>query len=70
VVAHEQLLPRAEEWCARIAALPEHAIAMTKPLLRAAADGSWESALTMEEFAEPQCFTTAAFQESVREMLG
>lgn len=70
VVAHAELLPRAEEWCARIAALPEHAIAMTKPLLRAAADGSWESVLAMEEFAEPQCFTTAAFQESVREMLG
>ena len=49
---------RAEAWCARIAALPAHAIAMTKPLLRAAADGSWESALAMEEFAEPQCFTT------------
>jgi 2-(1,2-epoxy-1,2-dihydrophenyl)acetyl-CoA isomerase len=43
---------------------------MTKPLLRAAADGSWEATLTMEEFAEPQCFTTSAFQDTVREMLG
>jgi 2-(1,2-epoxy-1,2-dihydrophenyl)acetyl-CoA isomerase len=63
------LLAAADEWCTRIAALPEHALAMTKPLLRAAADASWESALAMEEFAEPQCFTTGAFQETVREML-
>src|SRR5262249_42899425 len=69
VVAHERLLARAEEWCERIAALPAHAIAMTKPLLRAAADGSWETTLTMEEFAEPTCFTTGAFQDSVRALL-
>jgi 2-(1,2-epoxy-1,2-dihydrophenyl)acetyl-CoA isomerase len=69
VVAHDDLLAAADEWCTRIAALPEHALAMTKPLLRAAADASWESALAMEEFAEPQCFTTGAFQETVREML-
>lgn len=69
VVPHEQLLTAADAWCTRIAALPAHAIAMTKPLLRAAADGSWENILAMEEFAEPQCFTTGAFQDSVREML-
>jgi 2-(1,2-epoxy-1,2-dihydrophenyl)acetyl-CoA isomerase len=69
VVAHEQLLATAEAWCERIAALPAHALAMTKPLLRAAADGTWESALAMEEFAEPQCFTTDAFQDTVRELL-
>jgi 2-(1,2-epoxy-1,2-dihydrophenyl)acetyl-CoA isomerase len=69
VVAHERLLQAAEGWCERIAALPPHALAMTKPLLRAAADGSWESALAMEEFAEPQCFTTGAFQDTVRELL-
>ncbi|MGO9789960.1 MAG: enoyl-CoA hydratase/isomerase family protein [Solirubrobacteraceae bacterium] len=69
VVAHEQLLAAADAWCTRIAALPAHALAMTKPLLRAAADGSWESTLAMEEFAEPQCFTTGAFQEAVRGML-
>ncbi|HUA74040.1 MAG TPA: enoyl-CoA hydratase/isomerase family protein [Solirubrobacteraceae bacterium] len=69
VVPHERLLAAAEDWCERIAALPAHAIAMTKPLLRAAADGSWESALAMEEFAEPQCFTTGAFQQTVRELL-
>jgi 2-(1,2-epoxy-1,2-dihydrophenyl)acetyl-CoA isomerase len=43
---------------------------MTKPLLRAAADAGWHEALTMEEFAEPICFTTAAFADSVSTMLG
>ncbi len=69
VVPHEQLLAAADAWCTRIAALPAHALAMTKPLLRAAADGSWESTLAMEEFAEPQCFTTGAFQQAVRGLL-
>ncbi|HMD52248.1 MAG TPA: enoyl-CoA hydratase/isomerase family protein [Solirubrobacteraceae bacterium] len=69
VVPHDRLLDAADAWCSRIAALPEHAITMTKPLLRAAADGSWENTLAMEEFAEPQCFTTEAFQDAVRGML-
>lgn len=68
VVAPEQLLSRADAWCTRIAALPRHAVAMTKPLLRAAADASWEQAIAMEEFAEPQCFTTRAFQRSVQDL--
>jgi 2-(1,2-epoxy-1,2-dihydrophenyl)acetyl-CoA isomerase len=42
---------------------------MTKPLLRAAADASWDHALAIEEFAEPQCFTTSDFQEAVSELL-
>jgi 2-(1,2-epoxy-1,2-dihydrophenyl)acetyl-CoA isomerase len=70
VVPHEELLAAADAWCTRIAELPAHALAMTKPLLRAAADASWESALAMEEFAEPQCFTTDAFQRSLQELLG
>lgn len=69
VVAHEELLATADEWCTKIAALPPHAIAMTKPLLRAAADASWDHALAMEEFAEPQCFTTEAFQRTVQDLL-
>lgn len=69
VVAHDELLSTADSWRTRIASLPPHAIAMTKPLLRAAADVSWEQAITIEEFAEPQCFTTGAFQESVRQLL-
>jgi 2-(1,2-epoxy-1,2-dihydrophenyl)acetyl-CoA isomerase len=69
VVAHDELLSAADAWCTRIAALPPHAIAMTKPLLRAAADASWDQAITIEEFAEPQCFTTNAFQASVQQLL-
>jgi 2-(1,2-epoxy-1,2-dihydrophenyl)acetyl-CoA isomerase len=69
VVPHGELLAAAERWCAQIAALPAHAIAMTKPLLRAAAEVSWDQALAMEEFAEPQCFTTQAFQETVAQLL-
>ncbi|MDT5321000.1 MAG: 2-(1,2-epoxy,2-dihydrophenyl)acetyl-CoA isomerase, partial [Mycobacterium sp.] len=53
----------------RVAAMPAHAVAMTKPLLRAAADAGWNDALTLEEFAEPTCFTTAAFADSVHTML-
>jgi 2-(1,2-epoxy-1,2-dihydrophenyl)acetyl-CoA isomerase len=69
VVPHERLLEVADGWCTRIAALPAHALAMTKPLLRAVADASWDAALVMEEFAEPQCFTTSAFQDAVRRLL-
>lgn len=69
VVAHDQLLPAADEWCSRVATMPAHAVAMAKPLLRAAADANWNDALTLEEFAEPTCFTTAAFADSVHTML-
>jgi len=69
VVEHEELLATADEWCTKIAALPAHSIAMTKPLLRAAADASWDHTLAIEEFAEPQCFTTEAFQRSVKNLL-
>jgi 2-(1,2-epoxy-1,2-dihydrophenyl)acetyl-CoA isomerase len=69
VVAHDELLATADEWCSRVAAMPAHAVAMTKPLLRAVADADWNDALTLEEFAEPACFTTAAFADSVHRML-
>jgi len=62
---HDELLAAADAWCDRIAALPPHALAMTKPLLRACADASWDHALALEEFAEPSCFTTAAFSQAV-----
>ena len=42
---------------------------MAKPLLRATADMPWEHALRMEEFAEPNCFTTAAFAGNVEALL-
>jgi 2-(1,2-epoxy-1,2-dihydrophenyl)acetyl-CoA isomerase len=69
VVEHDRLMSTADEWCSRIAELPAHAVAMAKPLLRATADANWNDALTLEEFAEPACFTTAAFADSVRSML-
>ena len=69
VVDHDRLLETADQWCSRVAAMPAHAVAMTKPLLRAAADAGWHESLTMEEFAEPTCFTTAAFADSVHAML-
>src|SRR4051812_50162598 len=65
-VPHAELLATADAWADRIAALAPHALAMAKPLLRAAADAPWEQALAMEEFAEPTCFTTAAFADGVR----
>jgi len=65
VVPHEELAAAADEWCDRIAALPAHALAMAKPLLRAVADLPWDQALTVEEFAEPTCFTTRAFADGV-----
>jgi 2-(1,2-epoxy-1,2-dihydrophenyl)acetyl-CoA isomerase len=69
VVEHDRLLAAADEWCSRVADLPPHAAAMTKPLLRAAADADWNDAITLEEFAEPTCFTTGAFADSVQALL-
>jgi 2-(1,2-epoxy-1,2-dihydrophenyl)acetyl-CoA isomerase len=69
VVPHDALLEVAGEWCDRVSAMPEHAIQMTKPLLRAVADASWDGAITLEEFAEPSCFTTQAFAGAVQGML-
>jgi 2-(1,2-epoxy-1,2-dihydrophenyl)acetyl-CoA isomerase len=62
---HDELLAAADAWCDRIAAMPLHALAMTKPLLRATADATWDHALALEEFAEPSCFTTRAFADAV-----
>jgi 2-(1,2-epoxy-1,2-dihydrophenyl)acetyl-CoA isomerase len=69
VVPHEQLMNAALAWCDRVSALPRHALPLAKPLLRTTADLPWEHALTTEEFAEPMCFTTAAFGRSVERML-
>jgi len=65
VVPEDELLARAGLWAERVAALPPHALAMTKPLLRSASESDWEASLTMEEYAEANCFTTAAFREAV-----
>jgi 2-(1,2-epoxy-1,2-dihydrophenyl)acetyl-CoA isomerase len=69
LVPHDELLGAADEWCERIEALPAHVSAMMKPLLRQAADLTWEQAIALEEFAEPGCFTTAAHRDSVAALL-
>jgi 2-(1,2-epoxy-1,2-dihydrophenyl)acetyl-CoA isomerase len=69
VVPHDELDAATRRWCARLARLPEHVVPMMKPLLRGAADMTWEQAMTMEEFAEPHCFTTGAHREAVAELL-
>jgi 2-(1,2-epoxy-1,2-dihydrophenyl)acetyl-CoA isomerase len=69
MVEHNRLLPAALEWCDRIEQLPTHVQSMMKPLLRNAADMTWEQAIAMEEFAEPMCFTTRAHREAVGAML-
>ena len=69
LVDHAALLPEAEAWCERIEALPPHVSTMMKPLLRQAADLTWEQAIAMEEFAEPMCFTTAAHRDAVEALL-
>jgi 2-(1,2-epoxy-1,2-dihydrophenyl)acetyl-CoA isomerase len=69
VTKHDDLLPTVHGWADKIAALPPHALEMTKPLLCAAVDLPWEQSLTMEEFAEPACFTTGAMSRSVDRLL-
>jgi 2-(1,2-epoxy-1,2-dihydrophenyl)acetyl-CoA isomerase len=69
LVPHDELLGAAREWCERVEALPAHVSTMMKPLLRQAADLTWEQAIALEEFAEPQCFTTAAHREAVAALL-
>jgi 2-(1,2-epoxy-1,2-dihydrophenyl)acetyl-CoA isomerase len=69
VVPHDELLARCAGWAERAASVPPHALEMTKPLLRAVADMSWEHAIAMEEFAEPGCFTTAAHRDAVEAFL-
>ncbi len=69
VVDDGVLLDRALEWCDRISGLPAHALPIAKPLLRQAADASWDQALAMEELAEPTCFTTSGFADGVRKVV-
>jgi 2-(1,2-epoxy-1,2-dihydrophenyl)acetyl-CoA isomerase len=69
VVPHDGLLDAALGWSDRIARLPEHVVSMTKPLMRAAADMTWQHAILTEEFAEPMTFTTAAHRRAVDALL-
>jgi 2-(1,2-epoxy-1,2-dihydrophenyl)acetyl-CoA isomerase len=69
VVSHEELMPAALRWAENVRELPPHVVPMMKPLLRAAADMTWEQAIAMEELAEPNTFTTQAHREAVAELL-
>jgi 2-(1,2-epoxy-1,2-dihydrophenyl)acetyl-CoA isomerase len=69
VVAPEEPESAVARACGRVTGLPPHALAMVKPLLRAAADAGWDTAPALEVFAEPDCFTTAPFQAAVRARL-
>lgn len=69
LVAHEELLPAAQRWCDRVEELPPHVLEMMKPLLRRAADATWEQSIAMEEYAEPSCFTTREHREGVAALL-
>jgi 2-(1,2-epoxy-1,2-dihydrophenyl)acetyl-CoA isomerase len=66
---HEELLAAAGKWCERAERLPSHAFEMTKPLLRSASDAAWEESLRLEEFAEANCFSTAALGDAARSLL-
>ena len=69
VVPHDRLLDEARAWAERVTALPDAIVSLAKPLLRRAADATWEQSIAMEEFAEPMCFTTAGHQDAVRRFL-
>jgi 2-(1,2-epoxy-1,2-dihydrophenyl)acetyl-CoA isomerase len=57
-------------WCDAVCKRAEHVVRMTKPLMRAAADMSWQQAILTEEFAEPSTFTTRAHQDAIRALVG
>jgi 2-(1,2-epoxy-1,2-dihydrophenyl)acetyl-CoA isomerase len=69
VVPGAELIDAAMRWCDRVSAMPVHSMPLAKPLLRAAADATWEQSLTMEEFAEPICFTTGGFADGVEAVI-
>jgi 2-(1,2-epoxy-1,2-dihydrophenyl)acetyl-CoA isomerase len=54
----------------RMIGLPPQALAVAKPLLRATADAGWETALTMEQFAEPNSLATAPFRSAASACIG
>jgi hypothetical protein len=64
---------RSPEVCVRVERFADRAVVTLndpdKLNVLSAADASWDHAIAMEEFAEPQCFTTEAFQRSVQSLL-
>jgi len=69
VVPHDQLMASAATWCERAEQMPDHALEMTKTLLRGAADASWEQSLRLEEFAEANSFSTVALGQAAERLL-
>lgn len=63
------LLPEVGTSWQLLSELLAHPVAMTKPLLRNAADMPFEGALRMEESAEPNCFTMTGHREAVAAFL-
>lgn len=57
------------DWCERVCRLPEYVVSMTKPLMRNAADMTFDQAMMAEEFAEPNTFTTRYHQQTIRALL-
>lgn len=68
VCRHDELLAVADHWSEQVVALPAHAFEMTKPLLRAAVDASWDQSLALEEYAEGNCFSTASLSHAAAEI--
>jgi 2-(1,2-epoxy-1,2-dihydrophenyl)acetyl-CoA isomerase len=68
-VPREELDAVALEWCERICRLPDYVVSMTKPLMRQAADMTFDQAMLAEEFAEPNTFTTQYHQRTIRALL-
>ena len=62
-------LARGGDWAGRLERLPDHVLRMMKPLLRQAADMTWDQAIALEEFAEPSAFTTRAHRDGVAALL-
>jgi 2-(1,2-epoxy-1,2-dihydrophenyl)acetyl-CoA isomerase len=69
VVPHDELMPTALRWAEQVRELPPHVVPMMKPLLRSAADMTWDQSIAMEELAEPNTFTTQAHRDAVAELL-
>jgi 2-(1,2-epoxy-1,2-dihydrophenyl)acetyl-CoA isomerase len=65
VVPHEQVMTRALYWATKAEGMADHLLAITKTVLRNAADLTWDQSIAMEEFAEPMCFTAAAHRNAV-----
>lgn len=68
-VPHDRLLAEARTYADRVVALPDPIVTLAKPLMRRAADATWEQSIAMEELAEPMCFTTAGHRDAVARFL-